>query len=243
MEWIILAVSGLFSGIVGALVGLGGGVILVPAILFFGATLSLIPNITPQSVVGLSVVMMIFTGLSSTLSYMKTKTVDFKSGFIFFIGSIPGTILGAFVNKGLDLPSFNLYFGILLVILSTLLLVRDRLSPVRWFVENGKKKTFNDGEKTLCIWISNLVCIIINFWCWICIRSIWNWWRIYYRTCNDITIPISASCGSWYVYVYGISIIFSELCHTYFIRKCTVAVYDSSYSCCLYWSEDRSKIK
>ena len=41
MEWIILAISGLFSGIVGALVGLGGGVILVPAILFFGATLGI----------------------------------------------------------------------------------------------------------------------------------------------------------------------------------------------------------
>ena len=123
MEWFLLVLSGLFSGTVGALVGLGGGVILVPAVLFLGTTLDLIPNITPQSVVGLSVVMMIFIGLSSTLSYMKSKTVDFKSGFIFFIGSIPGTILGAWVNKGLDLPSFNLYFGILLVILSVLLLV------------------------------------------------------------------------------------------------------------------------
>lgn len=167
MEWIILAISGLFSGIVGALVGLGGGVILVPATLFFGASLGMIPNITPQSVVGLSVIMMIFTGLSSTLSYMKTKTVDFKSGFIFFIGSIPGTILGAFVNKGLDLPSFNLYFGILLVILSTLLLVRDRLKPVQWFVENGKKKTFNDGNKTYVygypIWFALLLTFGVGF--------------------------------------------------------------------------------
>ena len=95
MEWFLLVLSGLFSGTIGALVGLGGGVILVPAVLFLGTTLDLIPNITPQSVVGLSVVMMIFIGLSSTLSYMKSKTVDFKSGFIFFIGSIPGTILGA----------------------------------------------------------------------------------------------------------------------------------------------------
>ena len=130
MEWFLLVLSGLFSGTIGALVGLGGGVILVPAVLFLGTTLDLIPNITPQSVVGLSVVMMIFIGLSSTLSYMKSKTVDFKSGFIFFIGSIPGTILGAWVNKGLDLPSFNLYFGILLVILSVLLLVRKYLKPV-----------------------------------------------------------------------------------------------------------------
>lgn len=167
MEWFLLVLSGLFSGTIGALVGLGGGVILVPAVLFLGTTLDLIPNITPQSVVGLSVVMMIFIGLSSTLSYMKSKTVDFKSGFIFFIGSIPGTILGAWVNKGLDLPSFNLYFGILLVILSVLLLVRKYLKPVQWFVEHGKKRTFEDGENTYVygypIWFALVLTFFIGF--------------------------------------------------------------------------------
>ena len=58
-----MAVIGLASGIVGALVGLGGGIILVPATLFVGINLGLIDGITPQTVVGLSVIMMIFTGL------------------------------------------------------------------------------------------------------------------------------------------------------------------------------------
>lgn len=146
MEYILLALVGLFSGVVGALVGLGGGVILVPATLYLGGSIGLIPGITPQNVVGLSVVMMIFTGLASSLTYMKAKTVDYRSGLIFFAGSIPGTILGAWVNKGLDLPSFNLYFGILLIILATLLLVRKYLKPVEWFVKNGTKKTFTDSQ-------------------------------------------------------------------------------------------------
>ena len=91
MEFILLAIIGLFAGIFGALVGLGGGIVLIPATLFVGLDLGMIPDLTPQKVVGLSVVMMIFIGLSSTLSYMKSKTVDYKSGFIFFIGNIPGT--------------------------------------------------------------------------------------------------------------------------------------------------------
>lgn len=148
MEFVLLAFIGLFSGIVGALVGLGGGIILVPATLFLGGSLGLIPGITPQNVVGLSVIMMIFTGLASTLTYMKAKTVDYHSGLIFFAGSVPGTILGAWVNKGLDLPSFNLYFGILLIVLSTLLLIRQYLKPVKWFVNNSKKKTFTDPQGT-----------------------------------------------------------------------------------------------
>lgn len=144
MEYLLLALVGVFSGVVGALVGLGGGIILVPATLFLGGSIGLIPGITPQNVVGLSVFMMIFTGLASTLTFMKARTVDYRSGLIFFAGSVPGTILGAWVNKGLDLPSFNLYFGILLIILSTLLLVRKYIKPVKWFVNNGKKKTFTD---------------------------------------------------------------------------------------------------
>lgn len=145
MVFVLIAIVGLLSGIVGALIGLGGGVILVPAMLFLGTAFAFFPELSPQKIVGLSVIMMIFTGLSSTLSYMKVKTVDYKSGFIFFAGSAPGTIIGAFVNKGLDLPSFNLYFGILLVFLAILLLVRDRLKEVHWFVDNGKKYYFRDS--------------------------------------------------------------------------------------------------
>lgn len=145
MEFVLLAIVGLLSGIVGALIGLGGGVILVPAMLFLGTTVAFFPDLSPQQIVGLSVIMMIFTGLSSTLSYMKVKTVDYRSALIFFAGSAPGTVVGAFVNKGLDLPSFNLYFGILLVFLSVLLLVRNKLKAVHWFVENGKKNTFTDS--------------------------------------------------------------------------------------------------
>ncbi|KOO47761.1 sulfite exporter TauE/SafE family protein [Viridibacillus arvi] len=168
MEYILIAVIGLCSGLIGALVGLGGGVILVPATLFVGLTLGLIPDITPQKVVGLSVVMMIFTGLASTLSYMKSKTVDYKSGVIFFAGSVPGTIFGAWANKGLDLPSFNLYFGILLIILATILIVKDKLKPVKWFVENGQKRTFVDQEgKSFVygypIWFALLLTFAIGF--------------------------------------------------------------------------------
>lgn len=168
MEFILLVFIALCSGMIGALVGLGGGVILVPATLFIGLNLGMIPDLTPQKVVGLSVVMMIFTGLASTISYMKSKTVDYKSGFIFFIGSIPGTICGAWVNKGLDLPSFNLYFGILLIILSTILLVKDKLKPVKWFVKNGIKHEFTDSEGKdyvfgYPIWFAILLTFAIGF--------------------------------------------------------------------------------
>lgn len=168
MVFILLVIIALCSGIIGALVGLGGGAILVPATLFIGLTLGMIPDMTPQKVVGLSVIMMIFTGLASTLSYMKSKTVDYKSGFIFFIGSIPGTILGAWVNKGLDLPSFNLYFGIFLIVISMILLVRDKLKPVGWFLKNGTKYELTDQSGNTYIygypiWFAILLTFFVGF--------------------------------------------------------------------------------
>ncbi|WP_211653753.1 sulfite exporter TauE/SafE family protein [Planococcus alpniumensis] len=169
MVFLILLVVGLASGIVGALIGLGGGVVLVPVLLFLSSSVSVFPNLSPQQIVGLSVVMMIFIGLSSTIAYMKVGTVDYRSGFIFFIGSAPGTVLGAFVNSSLDVPSFQLYFGLLLVFLSLLLLLRDRLKAVSWFVDHGKKLSFHDRRADqeyvygYPIWFALLLTFFVGF--------------------------------------------------------------------------------
>ena len=146
MEWIILPLIGLAAGAIGSLIGLGGGVIVVPALLFFGLTLGVVEGITPQTAVGISLVVMIFTGLSSTLSYMKTKTVDIKSGLLFFIGSGPGTILGAWVNQTLTLDSFHLSFGVFLLFLSFILMIRNRIKPIERFKKTSYQRYFTDPQ-------------------------------------------------------------------------------------------------
>src|SRR5690606_19884308 len=112
--------------------------------------------------------MMIANGLGSTVTNVKKKTVDYRSAFLFFGASIPGIIIGALVNKGLDLNSFNLYFGILLIILSTLLLTRKYLKPIKWFVKNGKPIEYMDpqGKEHIYgypIWFAVLLSMVIGF--------------------------------------------------------------------------------
>lgn len=164
VEWLILLMIGLAAGTIGALMGLGGGIIVVPALLYFSTYTNLLGEITPQVAVGTSLLIMIFTGLSSTLSYMKHKTVDYKSGMIFFIGSGPGGIVGAYVNKALDMTSFNIYFGVFIIIISIVLMVRGKLKPVTLSVNGGVKRTFTDlhGE-TFQYGYQPVIAIIISF--------------------------------------------------------------------------------
>lgn len=164
VEWIILLIIGLAAGTIGALMGLGGGIIVVPALLYFSTYTDLLGEVTPQVAVGTSLLIMIFTGLSSTLSYMKHKTVDYKSGLIFFIGSGPGGIVGAYVNKALDVTSFNIYFGIFIIIISIVLMIRSKLKPVALSVNGGIRRTFTDLQgETFQYGYQPVIAIIISF--------------------------------------------------------------------------------
>lgn len=169
MEWIILLLfTGLLAGMVGALVGLGGGIIMVPGLLFLHESLGLLDDLTPQKAVGISTVIMIFTGLSSTLAYMKHQTVDYRTGLIFFLGSGPGGVLGSFINKSLDVQSFNLFFGAFIILISLILLIKDRLKPSTFINHATIKKTFRDAQGQEYIYgytpaIAILICFVVGF--------------------------------------------------------------------------------
>src|SRR5699024_11537570 len=96
MEIIVLVLIGLLSSILGSLVGIGGGVIVVPALMFFGLTLGFLPEITPQNAVGTSSMLLIFTGMSAMICYARNKQVDTQYGILFLIGLIPGDVTGCY---------------------------------------------------------------------------------------------------------------------------------------------------
>ena len=169
LEWIILLLAtGFCAGVIGALVGLGGGIIIVPALLFMHQSLGLLGDLTPQKAVGISTVIMIFTGLSSTLAYIKHKRVDYQTGLIFFIGSGPGGILGSIVNKMLDVQAFNLYFGSFVIIVSIILLIKDRLKPANLIKRATFVKTYKDIDGSEYIYgykpsIAIAICFLVGF--------------------------------------------------------------------------------
>lgn len=132
----ILFLLGLFAATIGSIIGLGGGVFIVPGLLFFQEYFKELHHITPQIAVGTSLLMIIFTAAGSTFTYAKQKKVDFRSGIFFFMASGPGAILGAFFNQGFSEKTFHLSFGIMLVIILYFLVKNKRMEAknIRWHV-------------------------------------------------------------------------------------------------------------
>lgn len=138
MEWIVLLFVGVIAGTIGSLVGLGGGIVVVPVLLSIGTYISTFTNVSPQVAVGTSLLVVVFTGLSSTLTYLKYKKVDYRSGLIFFIGSGPGGIVGAYVNKLFHTGSFSIWFGVFMVFISFILMIKEKLPQRK---QHGNWKT------------------------------------------------------------------------------------------------------
>lgn len=112
---ILLLALGFAVGAYGALIGAGGGFVLVPALLL------LYPVETPKLLTSISLAVVFFNALSGTVAYTRMGRVDFRSGVPFALATVPGAIIGAYVIRLLARGPFDLTFGLVLVALSGLI--------------------------------------------------------------------------------------------------------------------------
>ncbi|GAA0428785.1 sulfite exporter TauE/SafE family protein [Lentibacillus halophilus] len=126
MIYVISTIIAFAAAFIGSLVGMGGGVILIPSLLFLHQYSDMFSWATPQVIVGLSLISMVFTAFSSTLSYYKNDRIHVKIGLLFLTGSIPGSVLGAWLNQFVNADYFSLYFGFLMIALSFVFLIKKK---------------------------------------------------------------------------------------------------------------------
>lgn len=138
MSFLFFTAVGLIAATFGSLVGLGGGIIIVPALIYLGP-LFVGQTISVSTAVGTSLAVLIFTALSSTMTFMKQKRVDFKSGWLFFITCGPAAMLGSYVTQFLNVQSFQLYFGLFMMFMAILLILRDYIKPlnINWSIRRS----------------------------------------------------------------------------------------------------------
>lgn len=117
IEAAFLAGLGLFAGIFGTLIGIGGGVIFVPVFLLFF-------HFSPQQAIGTSLAAVFFNALSGSISYLRQGRVDIKAGWKFALATLPGALVGAWLSRYFTSTALGLVFGLLLVAVAMFIFFR-----------------------------------------------------------------------------------------------------------------------
>lgn len=113
---------GLLAGIFGGLVGLGGGIVMIPL-------LTLLHKLSQRQAHATSLVAVVFTGLAGTITYASKASVDFFAAFILAAAAIPMARLGALYCHALAEHHLKRSLGGLMVFVSLLLLLKPYLLP------------------------------------------------------------------------------------------------------------------
>lgn len=104
----IFALIGFISGIAAGFFGIGGGVIIVPCLLFFG--------ISMEYAIGTSIVQMIFSSVFGSILNIWRKKLDLRAGFYVGLGGLIGASFSGIIVA-------NIHSTILLILFILLTLV------------------------------------------------------------------------------------------------------------------------
>lgn len=105
MELICFLLVGIFVGLLGSLLGIGGGVVIVPLLVFYW-------GYEPQAAIGTSVLVVLLNSVSGTLGYMRKKQVYLDAAIKFALATVPGAFLGSYAAEFLQGRLFYFIFGV-----------------------------------------------------------------------------------------------------------------------------------
>ena len=114
-EYILL---GFGVGSIGTLIGAGGGFILLPVLLL------LFPEKNPELLTSISLAVVFINSTSGSIAYSRLKRIDYRSGLVFAIATLPGAIIGAYTTKYIPRDSFDILLGLLLIAIALFLFLK-----------------------------------------------------------------------------------------------------------------------
>jgi uncharacterized membrane protein YfcA len=117
---IIVVLIGLAAGILSGLVGVGGGIIIVPALVFF-------VGFSQHQAQGTSLgILLLPAGIFAVINYYKQDYIDLKVVFILFIGFIIGGYFGSKISLSLSEVAVKKIFAIVLLLVAGKMLFLDK---------------------------------------------------------------------------------------------------------------------
>ena len=121
LEIVEFLVIGTLVGTFGTLIGAGGGFILTPILLL------LYPKLSPSTITAISMTTVFFNSSSGSFAYSRMKRIDYKTGIIFSICTIPGSIFGTIFTYYIPRSLFNIIFGVSMLLFAIFVIIKSRM--------------------------------------------------------------------------------------------------------------------
>jgi hypothetical protein len=120
----VLLAAGCLSGFLAGLFGVGGGIILVPVLLYvFTGMLDITDVVATHLALGTSLLVVVFSSIASAFQYYRNGHVVPKAVFVLGVGSVVAATAGAFLAATLDAGTLQKIFAAVVVIAAVRLLL------------------------------------------------------------------------------------------------------------------------
>ena len=117
LQWLLLIVAGLLAGTMSGLLGVGGGIILVPALV-------LLVNLNIDSARGTSLLVVIMTAVTASFTNLRSKRADVSIGLVAGLAGAPAALAGAAVGQWIPDQIASAIFAVLMVVAAVQVLSR-----------------------------------------------------------------------------------------------------------------------
>ncbi len=114
LELLGLLALGIVVGAYGTVIGAGGGFILVPVLLL------IYPNDGPEKITAISLAVVFANATSGSFAYGRQRRIDYATGLLFAIASVPGVVSGAVAVHFVPRRLFSTFFGLMLIAVAAL---------------------------------------------------------------------------------------------------------------------------
>jgi uncharacterized membrane protein YfcA len=129
--WAIYAATGLVAGVLAGLLGVGGGVIIVPALTYAFEAQGVPGEVTVHLALGTSLATILFTSLSSVRAHHRRGAVIWDVVWRIAPGILAGTYLGSWVAAGLHALALKGFFATFLFAVAIQMLTGAHPRPAR----------------------------------------------------------------------------------------------------------------
>jgi uncharacterized membrane protein YfcA len=139
MIWYLL--TGIFAGTMSGLLGLGGGIVVVPVLAAIFLHNSEIPfSLHMHMAIGTSLAIMIITLASSAYAHNKHGTIHWPMVKAIFPGLVVGVVLGAIFIRFISSEHLTKFFGVFLMMIALRLLWAKSRQPVAKLTKRVRNK-------------------------------------------------------------------------------------------------------